>query len=244
MSWSKCFRRRLQQTRTNFLANPITLHLHQTFYFFKTPSISFYFNLQYILSDFITSPWGIERVYITICNHTLPILKMVKLRNVSAMYSYIDRDQASSDKPLPGIKPTALLICIFSPVQFSSVAQSCLTLWDPMDCSAPGLPVHHQLPEFTQTHVHWVSDAIQPSYPVVPFSSRLQSFPASGSFQMSQFFASGGQSIGVSVSRHQEGSWKYNTMVGRALSPLLSQGVKILLLMLSRFSCVRLCATP
>ena len=161
-----------RKTRTNFLANPITLHLHQTFYFFKTPSISFYFNLQYILSDFITSPWGIERVYITICNHTLPILKMVKLRNVSAevMYSYIDRDQASSDKPLPGIKPTALLICIFSPVQFSSVAQSCLTLWDPMDCSAPGLPVHHQLPEFTQTHVHWVSDAIQPSYPLSSLS--------------------------------------------------------------------------
>ena len=43
-------------------------------------------------------------------------------------------------------------------VQFSSVAQSCLTLWDSMDCSMPGLPVHHQLPEFTQTHVHWVGD--------------------------------------------------------------------------------------
>ena len=51
-------------------------------------------------------------------------------------------------------------------VQFSSVAQSCLTLFDPMDCSTPGLPVHHQLPEFTQTHVHWVSDAIQPSHPL------------------------------------------------------------------------------
>ena len=60
-------------------------------------------------------------MYITICNHILPILKMVKLRNVSAevMYSYIDRDQASSDKPLPGIKLTALPICIFSSVQFS-----------------------------------------------------------------------------------------------------------------------------
>ena len=46
---------------------------------------------------------------------------------------------------------------------FSSVTQSCSTLCDPMDCSKPGLPVHHQLPEFTQTHVHWVSDAIQPS---------------------------------------------------------------------------------
>ena len=51
-------------------------------------------------------------------------------------------------------------------VQFSSVAQSCLTLCDPMNRSTPGLPVHHQLPEFTQTHVHRVGDAIQPSHPL------------------------------------------------------------------------------
>ena len=51
-------------------------------------------------------------------------------------------------------------------VQFSSVAQSCPTLCDPMNHSMPDLPVHHQLPEFTQTHVHRVSDAIQPSYPL------------------------------------------------------------------------------
>ena len=51
-------------------------------------------------------------------------------------------------------------------VQFSSVAQSCPTLCDPMNHSTPGLPVHHQLPEFTQTHVRWVSDAIQPSHPL------------------------------------------------------------------------------
>ena len=50
--------------------------------------------------------------------------------------------------------------------QFSSVAQWCLTLCNPMNCSTPGLPVHHQLPEFTQTHVHRVSDAIQPSHPL------------------------------------------------------------------------------
>ena len=49
---------------------------------------------------------------------------------------------------------------------FSSVAQSCLTLCNPKNCSMPGLPVHHQLPEFTQTHVHQVSDAIQPSHPL------------------------------------------------------------------------------
>ena len=55
--------------------------------------------------------------------------------------------------------------CLCS-VQFSSVAQSCPTLCDPMNCSTPGLPVHHQLPEFTQTHVHRVRDAIQPSHPL------------------------------------------------------------------------------
>ena len=53
-----------------------------------------------------------------------------------------------------------------SSVQFSSVAQSCPTLCDPMNHSMPGLPVHHHLPEFTQTHVHRVSDAIQPSHPL------------------------------------------------------------------------------
>ena len=57
-----------------------------------------------------------------------------------------------------------------SSVQFSSVAQSCPTLCDPMNHSTPGLPVHHQLPEFTQTQVHRVSDAIQPSHPLAfPF---------------------------------------------------------------------------
>ena len=66
-----------------------------------------------------------------------------------------------------------------------------------MDCSTPGFPVHHQLPEPTQIHVHWGSDAIQPSHPVSPY---LQSFPASGSFPMSQLCTSGGQSVGVLAS--------------------------------------------
>ena len=81
--------------------------------------------------------------------------------------------------------------------QFSSVAQWCPTLCDPMNRSMPGLPVHHQLPEFTQTHVHRVGDAIQPSH---PFSSCLQSLPTSGLFPKSQLFAWGGQSTGVSAS--------------------------------------------
>ena len=61
-----------------------------------------------------------------------------------------------------------------------------------------GFPVLHQLPELAQTHVHQVGDAIQPTHPVIPFSSHLQSFP--GSFPVSQFFASDGQSIGISAS--------------------------------------------
>ena len=84
---------------------------------------------------------------------------------------------------------------------FSSVAQSRPALCDPMDCSMPDFPVHHQFPELTQTHVHWVGDAIQPPHPLSsPFSSHVQSFPASGSFPVNQFFASGGQSTGVSAS--------------------------------------------
>ena len=66
-----------------------------------------------------------------------------------------------------------------------------------MDHSTPGFLVHHQLLQLAQTQGHQVGDAILPSLPVIPFSSCPQSFPASGSFQMSQFFVSGGQSIRV-----------------------------------------------
>ena len=75
-----------------------------------------------------------------------------------------------------------------------SVAQSCLTLCDPMNCSTPDFPVLHHIPKLVQTHVHWVSDAIQPSHPLSSSSPALnlsQSFPASRSFPMSQLFASG-----------------------------------------------------
>ena len=78
------------------------------------------------------------------------------------------------DLPKPGTEPTspaspALAGGFFTtepPVHFSSVTQSCPTLCDPMNRSTPGLPVHHQLLEFTQTHVHQVGDAIQPSHPL------------------------------------------------------------------------------
>ena len=87
-----------------------------------------------------------------------------------------------------------------SMVQFSSVTQSCPTLCNPMNRSTPDFPVYHQLPEFTQARIHWVSDAIQPSHPLSsPSSPAPKSLPASESFPMSQLFTWGGQSPGVSV---------------------------------------------
>ena len=89
------------------------------------------------------------------------------------------------------------------PYVVSSVQFSCLVVsdsWNPMNRSTPGLPVHHQLPEFTQTHLHWAGNAIKPSHPLssasppAPNPSQHQSFP------VSQLFSWGGQSIGVSAS--------------------------------------------
>ena len=82
----------------------------------------------------------------------------------------------------------------------TSAPQSCPTHFDPMDCSMPGFSVHHQFPELDQTHVHRVSDAIQPSHHLSsPSPLAFKSFPALRSFPMSQFFISGGQRIGVSA---------------------------------------------
>ena len=86
-------------------------------------------------------------------------------------------------------------ILAVSSVQLLSRVQLC----NPVDCNTPGFAVHHQLPDLAQTRVQ-IGDAIQPPHPVIPFSSCLQSIPASASFQMNQFSASGGQSIGVSAS--------------------------------------------
>ena len=93
--------------------------------------------------------------------------------------------------------------------QFSSVTQSCLTLCDPMDCSMPGLRVHHQVLEFTQTHAHWVGDTIQPFHPLLSPSPSAFNLSQHQRLFKCQFFVSGGQSIGVSAS----------TSVRRALLP-------------------------
>ena len=94
-------------------------------------------------------------------------LKVVKLLRDPCPEFTLQDDRISQKvlkKEKPVLKQETLLLYY---LQFSAVAQSCPTLCDPMNCSTPGLPVHHQLPEFTQTHVHRVSDAIQPSHPLL-----------------------------------------------------------------------------
>ena len=88
---------------------------------------------------------------------------------------------------------------IVDSVQVNSVAQACLTLCDPVDSSTPGFPIHHQLLELTQTHVHQVGDAIQPSYPLL-FPSSAFNLSQHQGLLVSQFFTSGSQSIGASAS--------------------------------------------
>ena len=112
------------------------------------------------------------------------------------------RDQKvekSTCPPTGKLTRGSISIQLFSSVQ--SLGQSCPTLCNPMDCSTPGFPVHHQLGGVYSNSCplsQWCHPTISSS--VIPFSSCLQSFPASGSFLMSQFFPSGGQSIGISAS--------------------------------------------
>ena len=107
----------------------------------------------------------------------------------------------------------------------SSVTKSLPTLSNPMDCSTPGFPVLHYLPEFAQIHVHWVGCYLSISSSVIPFSSWLQSFPASGSFPKSRLFVSGGQSIGASASVIPVNSQGWFPLGLTGLISLQSQGL-------------------
>ena len=91
---------------------------------------------------------------------SLSLAENSRTRNFSQKLSGAHQSQLlkQAQVPILGISPFQH--------QFSSVAQLCLNLCDPMDCSTPGFPVHHQLPELTRTHVHWVGNAIQPSHPL------------------------------------------------------------------------------
>ena len=114
-------------------------------------------------------------------------------------------------------------------VQFSSVTQSCPTLCDPMNPGTPGLPVHHQLPEFTQTHVHWVGDDIQPSYPLLSPSSPVPNpSPHQGLFQWVNSLHEVAKVLKFQL-QHQSFQWTprtgllYNGLVGSPCSPRDSQ---------------------
>ena len=163
------------------------LHSFLPFFFFLLPSLHHhFFHFLYatfclLLHFFSSSDWEFFSTAISV----------FRLKMLVWISKYIKLGMTESFC----CPPEAITASLRS-YQFSSVSQSCSIICDCMNRSTPGLPV--QLPEFTQTHVHWVSDAIQPS--LVPFSSCLQSFPASGSFQLSQLFTSGGQGIGVSAS--------------------------------------------
>ena len=110
-------------------------------------------------------------------------------------------------------------------VQFRSIAQSCPTLCDPMNCSTPGLPVHHQLPESTQTHVHWVGDAIQPSHPLSSPSPALNLSQHQGLFH----WVSSSHEVAKVLEfplQHQSFQWTPRTDLFRMdwLDPLVVQG--------------------
>ena len=117
----------------------------------------------------------------------------------------------------------------FSSVQFSSVTQSCLTLEDPMDCSMPGFPAHHQLPELVQTHVHWAGDAIQPSHPLS--SSSPPAFNLSQHQGLFQWVSSSHQAAKVLKFQlqHQSFQWIFRTnilwdwLIGSPCNPRDSQ---------------------
>ena len=101
-----------------------------------------------------------------------------------------------SQRPKTYLPLPSHIYCTAVVVQLPSRVQLC----DPMDCSTPGLPVPHHLQEFAQHHVHCISDAVQSSHPLTPFSFCPWSFPASGTFPTSHLFASDDQNTGVSAS--------------------------------------------
>ena len=122
-----------------------------------------------------------------------------------------------------------VLYLMHIPIQFSSVAQSCPSLWNPMNHSTPGLPVHHQLPESTQTHVHRVGDAVQPSHPLsFPSPPALNLSKPQGLFKWVSSSHQVAKVLELQL-QHQTFQWTsrtdllYDGLVGSPCSPMDSQ---------------------
>ena len=137
----------------------------------------------------------------------LPRINQEEIENMSSLITSNEIETVIKNLPtnrspgLDGSTGKSYQTFQFSSVQFSSVAHSCPTLCDPMNRNTPGLPVHQQLLKFTQTHVHRVGDAIQPSHPLLsPSPPAFNLSQHQGLFPVSWLFASGGQSIGASAS--------------------------------------------
>ena len=126
----------------------------------------------------------IKHVYFLLSHRNLfqhfkvAIWTMWKSRKHRQFSSLLNNNKKVRPEGIHNNQPEMMVTGCSASVQFSSVTQSCLTLCDPMDCSTPGHPVHHQLPEFTKTHVHWIGGAIQ--------SSHLLSSPSPSTFNLSQ----------------------------------------------------------
>ena len=152
--------------KSSCLSNPFSLvglFIYLFIYFLQPPSIQYTKTSQMEAgpSDSSQKTWIFEH-----CIQLFPTSKRSWVWGFSSTHSVLSQGQGCD------------YFQISISVQFSSVAQSCPTLWNPKDCSMPDLPIHHQLPEFTQTHVHRVSDAIQPSHPL--------SSPSPPAFSLSQ----------------------------------------------------------
>ena len=120
---------------------------------FKNIHFNFSWDTQWLSSPFLDiREWT---------NHCTPLIPLNRF-SITKYITYFIAQKTMVCNPICTYWDPSLKLLL----QFSSVAQSCPTLCDPMNRSTPGLPVHHQLPEFTQTHVHRVSDAIQPSHPL------------------------------------------------------------------------------
>ena len=143
-------------------------------------------------SRFIWSTIGISKTWVIWMNRNKKFMTEVGNSGVITKTIYRRDKQPSYLNQLVWHSQTHLFISFsyhwLIPYQFSSVAKSCPTLYNPMDRSTPGLPVYHQLLEFTQTHLHWISDAIQPSHPLsLPFPPTFNLSQHQGLFQWVSF---------------------------------------------------------